>query len=92
MNPMIYAIRDKKAEAFMQPYYANTPGLAIRTFETNVNQQDSIFNAYPDDFELYEIGTFDDAKGKVIPHEHNVLLGTARDYLHPDNVTEMVSG
>lgn len=88
MNTKIYAVFDNKAEAFMQPFFADTAGIATRNFQTNVNSPDTILNKYPNDFVLYEIGIFDDAKGQVIPHEHNVNLGMAIDYLKPDNVVK----
>lgn len=89
MHTKIYAVFDNKAEAFMQPFFADTPGLATRQFQTNVNNDQSIFNKYPNDFVLYEIGIFDDAKGAVIPHDNNINLGMAIDYVLKDNVRKI---
>lgn len=89
VHTKVYAVYDNKAEAFMQPFFADTPGIATRNFQTNVNSEQSIFNKYPNDFVLYEIGVFDDAKGLLIAHDHNINLGMATDYIKPDNVRQI---
>lgn len=59
----VYAIYDHKAHAFMQPFFAATNGLALRTFSDNANNPDTVFNRHPDDFELCLLSTFDDITG-----------------------------
>ena len=90
MLTKIYAIYDNKAEAFMQPYFAGTPGLALRTFADGVNNPDSIFHRHPNDFVLYEVGVYDDHTGDIQNHEQNINLGMAIDY-HQDNKLEAVT-
>lgn len=80
MITKIYAIYDNKAEAFMQPFFAATPGLALRTFEDNANNPDSILSKHPNDFCLYEIGVFDDQTAEIINHSENINLGMATEY------------
>ena len=81
MNIRIYAIFDNKAEAYMEPFFAMTPGLALRAFADNTNNPQSIFNKHPEDFSLFEIGEFDDQKGEVIPHKTANNLGLAIQYM-----------
>lgn len=79
----IFAVWDNKAEAFMQPFFSDTVGLALRAFQNNIENPESIMNKYPNDFCLYEIGTFDEASGIIENHEQNKNLGMAIEY-HPD--------
>lgn len=78
----IFAVWDNKAEKFMQPFFAETVGLALRYFANNIENEESIMNKYPNDFCLYEIGTFDDASGIIENHNENKNLGMAIEY-HP---------
>ena len=86
----IFAVWDSKAEAYMQPFFASTVGLALRIFSDNVANQDSVLFKYPDDFVLFEIGLWDERTGEMINHEANINLGMAREY-HPSKNLEAVS-
>lgn len=64
MEHKVFAIKDQKAHVFMPPWLKGSAGEAERDFRTVVNQKDSIFGQYPKDFDLYQLGTFDDNSGK----------------------------
>lgn len=81
MKINIYTIYDSKATAFLPPFYMQTKGLAIRAFEESVNDPKSSFHKYPNDYQLFEIGTYDDATSEIIMHENKVTLGLAVDYI-----------
>lgn len=61
----IFAIRDNKAEAFNTPFFTPTKGLAIRSFQEAVNDKNTPFSKYPDDFTMFELGSFDDNTGEL---------------------------
>jgi len=63
----IFSVRDSKGEIFGQPFFQKTPGEAERSFKMLVNDSQSIPSKYPEDFDLYYIGQFDDQSGKVQP-------------------------
>ena len=65
MTLKLFSIRDQKSEAFGTPFYQATHGEAERNFRTLVNDNKSTVSQYPDDFDLYYLGTFDDNTGKV---------------------------
>lgn len=67
MNVKYFAVRDKKAEAFMQPFQARTEGEAIRTFMDAVQDTKSPFYRYPGDFDLYYVADWNDAIGSFVP-------------------------
>lgn len=63
MTQKIFSIRDAKSEAYNLPFYQSTMGEAERMFRTTVNDEKTMLNKYPDDFDLYYLGEFDTNKG-----------------------------
>lgn len=62
MIQVICSVKDRAAEAFGRPMFVPSIGVAIRGFTDEINRSDANnqMYAHPDDFDLYEIGTFDD--------------------------------
>lgn len=81
MEIKIYSIYDNKAEAYMEPFFATTAGLAIRRFADTANNPDTMLFRHPNDFALYEIGTFNDKAGTVNCHKNAKNLGLAAEYI-----------
>lgn len=65
----VFSIWDSKAEVYSQPHFIRTKGEAIRSLTEAVNQQDHSFSKHAEDYSLFEIGTWDDTTGELIPHE-----------------------
>lgn len=61
----IYAVYDQKAEAYMRPFFTGTRGLAIRSVVDLMNDKQSFAASHPEDFFLFELGTYDDSNGVV---------------------------
>lgn len=62
----MYSIRDSKSETFHKPWHAHTHGEAERQFQTLVNdKQSQNLHDFPEDFDLYMVGVFDDQTGKI---------------------------
>lgn len=62
----MYTIRDAKAEAYMQPFFAPTLGVAMRYLTTAMANLDHEFRVNSGDYALYEIGVFDEETGRVV--------------------------
>lgn len=77
MKMRIFAIRDKKAEAFLQPFFAPTDGAATRSFCDAVGDKASQFCKHPEDYYLSVIGVYDDATGRIEAFESPLQLFTA---------------
>lgn len=60
----IFSVFDSKASAFIQPFYSPTRGTAIRSFKAMANEPGHAFNLFPDDYTLFELGTFDPETAK----------------------------
>lgn len=80
MTLKIFAVRDTKTEAYMQPFFMNTRGQAIRAFSDEVANEKSQFSKHPEDYILFEIGAYDDSNGTLIPSEPT-SLGCAIDFV-----------
>lgn len=78
----IFAMYDRKANCYpMQPFPESSTASALRGFEVAVNNSDSIFSRFPDDFELHELATFDKETGLIESYDRPQNLGTARTVL-----------
>jgi len=65
MNNDIFAIRDLKIGAYKSPFVARNAGDATRMLQGAVRAGNSQLSEYPQDFELYYIGTFNDLSGQL---------------------------
>lgn len=61
----MFSIRDGKGEIFHAPFYAKTHGEAERTFNENASNPESMIHKYPQDYDLYFVGEYDDQTGKL---------------------------
>jgi len=81
MISVIVSVRDTAAEAFGRPMYLQSLGVAIRSFTDEVNREDKdnqLFN-HPDDFDLYELGLFDDSIGKYEIRDNPSVIVRGKD-------------
>lgn len=81
MITRIYSVRDTAANAFLQPFFTATDGLAIRSFMDAVNGPDSQFSRHSADYSLYLLGDFDDSDGSFTPVPEPLRLMTGFDAL-----------
>lgn len=76
----VVAIYDLAADAYMRPWFAQTPALAMRAFmdEAKRAAEDNPLYKHPDDHALYELGTWDDSTGKFTQLEvpHRLMSGS----------------
>ena len=81
MISVIVSVRDSAAEAFGRPMYLQSLGVAIRSFTDEVNREDKdnqLFN-HPDDFDLYELGLFDDSNGSYQIRDNPTVIVRGKD-------------
>lgn len=62
---VVVAVKDLAAQAFGRPFFVPSVGVATRSFADEVNRRadDNQMATHPADFELYEVGEFDDSNG-----------------------------
>lgn len=59
----VYSVRDSKTEVFGQPFLQKAKGEAERSFQALANDPQTFVGKYPDDFDLYYLGQYDDHSG-----------------------------
>lgn len=76
---LILSVRDRTADAFGQPFYTASRGGAIRSFADEVNRLDpqNMLSKHPEDFDLFELGTFDDntAQFNLLEAPRQIAIG-----------------
>lgn len=79
MQSKMFAIRDSKGEFFNTPFFQKTHGEAERSFKTLVSDERSNISKYPEDFDLYYLGEYDDQTGTVsaLDTPQHVIKATA---------------
>lgn len=80
----IVAVKDRAVDAFNRPFYVPTIGAATRSFTDEVNRNESEMQAHPEDYDLYDMGTFCDQTGTFLPPEGGVprVISRAQDLIH----------
>lgn len=77
----IFSIFDSKVGAYMQPFFPRTTLEGMRMVEEaiNGNNADSLLSKHPDDFILFELGTFNELDGTLANSPLN--LGTCLQFV-----------
>ena len=81
MLQVIVSVKDTAAQAFGRPIFVPAIPVAVRSFRDEVNRKDSTEDLarHPEDFELYELGSFDDATGIIELCSPVRLIARAKD-------------
>lgn len=67
MKLQMYSIRDSKVGTYHPPIFQKTHGEAERNFTTIAKDDKTQVGQYPEDFDLFYIGDYEDNSGKVSP-------------------------
>lgn len=67
MKLKIFSVLDSKVKAFGQPFFQRTHGEAERSFTQVVRDPKSSIHPFPEDYDLYFLGEYDDQTGTVEP-------------------------
>jgi len=65
MQLKMFTIRDSKGEVFHPPFFNHTHGEAERNFHELTKDEKSMIAKYPEDYDLYYLGTYDNQTGKI---------------------------
>ena len=60
-------VYDKKGEYFHPPFFCRTSSDGRRVFQRLCSDPETSISSAPDDFDLLQIGTFDDSNGVYSP-------------------------
>lgn len=76
---ILVVLYDRATEAHAPVMTVNTRNEAIRSFREAVNDPNTPIYKNPTDFELYQIGTYNDQLGEIVATERE-LIARAEDY------------
>lgn len=76
MKLTLCTVKDRAADAYGRPMFVPSTGIAIRSFSDEINRaaEDNQMYNHSDDFDLYELGEFDDNTGLFFLYEQPKLL------------------
>jgi len=77
----IICVRDRAADLYGAPQCVGTTGAAIRGFSDEINRPDdkNSFYLHPDDFDLFELGSFNDEDAEFVILSSPKQLALGRD-------------
>lgn len=61
----IFSVFDAKAGAYLEPFFAPTRGVAIRSFSSAAQDPGHMFHRHCEDYTLFELGEFDEFAGEI---------------------------
>lgn len=67
MKKNLYAVHDLKANVYGLPFVAVNTQIATRSFARACNDPSCDVGMYPNDFNLQQLGSFDDESGEIEP-------------------------
>ena len=78
----VYAIYDSAAHVFTAPTIDISDASAVRSFQQAIANSGSVMNFKPDDFSLYQVGSFDVETGELEPFTppSRLIVGSDGDY------------
>jgi hypothetical protein len=80
MKVNAYSIYDSAAGAYNTPFFMHNDAMAIRAFQDNANDNESMISKHPSQFTLFKVGEYNDEDGVftlLVPHK---ALGDALTY------------
>lgn len=86
MIQKVFGVRDTKAQAFLQPFFSNSVGAAVRAFGDAVNDGQSPLSKHPGDYMLYELADFNDGVGEFVCCVPIKMLGCGADFVEVKRV------
>lgn len=63
----VYCVFDSAASVYQRPFYCQTDGEALRAFGDISFDKEHPIGMHPEDYSLYRVGQFNDAKGELVP-------------------------
>ena len=61
----IYTIHDSKADAYLPPFFLHADGMATRSFQDCIHDPEHNFGKHPQDYTLFNIGSFNDKTSEL---------------------------
>jgi len=90
MKLKAFAVYDVKTGAYMRPFFSPARGMAVREFGDIAIDKSHPIGKHPEDYSLFEIGSFDDQNGMLVCHTANERVAHAMDFQAPREEPDLV--
>lgn len=85
MRLIMASVRDSKADAWQSPLFFQSSAQAVRSFIDAVNDRSTEFGKHPEDYTLFELGTFDQRSGEIEVHIAPQALGVGVNFIREES-------
>lgn len=84
MKTLMYSIYDTKTRQYNRPFFEASDTVALRNLKMEVNRQDpsNVLYMFPEDYQLYRVGSFDADNGNIDAAAPE-LLGSCEALVNP---------
>lgn len=79
-----FSVHDVKAGAYLPPFVLPRAAQASRIFMDCVNSKDHQFGNHPEDYTLFELGSWDDETAQYQLHDAPISLGNGVEYVRTE--------
>ena len=76
---IVISVKDRAIDAYNRPAFVPTTAVALRGFTDECNKTDSELHQHPEDYDLYELGVWDDQTGMCQMLEVPRVIARAQD-------------
>lgn len=84
MKP-IYAIKDRAINGFNEPFVQPSEQHMLRLMRDEVNSDPSKSSIakHPDDYDIYQLGEYDQESGNITAYQAPAMIARCKDLLNP---------
>ncbi len=75
---MAYAVKDLQTKTFTNPFFTSNDTTATRGFEQAVNNKDTQYNQYPEDYTLYCVASYNIETGEITPEAIRSIINATK--------------
>ena len=65
MKTIIMAVKDTKLGKMCQPFFVQNEAIAGRMIQATVREEGNQLHDFPEDFQVFKLGTFDEETGEI---------------------------
>lgn len=86
----MFTVYDSKVGAYLNPIFLRSKGEAVRIFQETVNSKDHMIAKNPEDYTLFELGSWDENTSKFVLNSTPISIGLALEFVRNDSRPDMV--
>lgn len=88
MVKLVFSIQDIKGVLYADPFMAMSHAEALRTLQGLAQNPQTTIHQWPEDYVLYQVGTFNTQTGELGTMDAPFSLGSAAQFVQPQLMEE----